>query len=273
MVAAPPAPTLTFLPAGNGLGPRVLVEFAGLDVTATAITVTCIAGGETRTVRGARKAATAGSFTVVDFEAPFTAVTYQGQVWAGATASPLGATSTVAVTVDADEVWLSDPLDPENSMRVSLEGSSLQGVQRTPDFEVLHMIGRKKNPVQFFGLGGITNLPFHPITETAADAQKLLGLLDVAPLLVRSPAGGLFQLLPATLYAVLSGSGAWPGWTGNFDAVQWTLTAEEVAPQTLDVVLRTVTIQTYMDAYPLISDLMGAYATMADEMHNPPGGY
>jgi hypothetical protein len=270
VVAAPPAPKLTVL-TGNGLAPRVLIELAGMDPSATTITVTRFADGEATIVRGAQRTGVSGSFTVVDFEAPFRECTYQARVWADASPSALGAKSTVTVTSQA--VWVQDPLDPRNCTEVDLRGDSLRGIARTADFEKLTLLGRKKSPLQFFGLGGVTGAPFNPVTETREAARVMLALLDTAPVLIRLPTDGLFQLLPAAMYALLTGSGSWPGWVDNHDAVEWTLTADEVATQTLDVVIRTVTIQTYMDAFPTIADLMGAYETYADELANPPGGY
>jgi len=271
MVDAPAAPTLTVLPASNGLAPRVVVNFESVDSSADQITVTCQADGETRIVRGARLAGVAGSFLIVDYEAAFTECTYRGQVWAAGVASDLGAPATV--TVAADDVWLMDPLDPGNNLSVELDAASLSPVSRDTDVEVLALMGRKRPPVQFFGRTAITGTPFVAITETQDDGQTLDGLLDVAPVLIRVPDHPIFQLLPRALYAVLTGSAAWPGWVNNWAALKWQLTVQEVAPQTLDVVIRRVTYQTYMDAFATYADAMGEYATYGDAMANPPGGF
>lgn len=273
MVAAPPAPVLTVLLDANP-SPRVVLNFSGLDATAATITVTRIADGEKTIVRGARKAAVAGSFLVVDYEAPFSAsVTYQAQLFTASASSPLGATASADLS-GVSEVWVSDPLNPLNALRVENTGAALSTVGRKPDMERLPMLGRERPVVQFFGLGALEGVPFHLVTETAADRAAMWLLLDTMPVLIRTPSSEpLYADLPRSLSAALTGSARWPGWVSNTDAREWSLMLDEVAPQTLDVAIRIVTIQTYMNAFPLISDLMGAYATIADEMANPPGGY
>lgn len=272
MVAAPPAPVLTVL-LDAAPSPRVVISLSGLDATAATITVTRIANGEKTIVRGARKAAVAGSFVVVDYEAPFSSVSYQAQLFTASASSPLGVAA-VADLSGVSEVWVSDPLNPRNALSVSNTGAALSGVQRRADMEKLNLMGRARPPVQFFGLGALEGVPFPVITETAADARSMWGLLDTMPVLVRTPSSEpLYADLPRSLYAALTGSPRWPGWVNNTAAREWTLTLDEVAAQTLDVVIRLVTIQTYMTAYPLISDLMGAFATYEDEMNNPPGGF
>ena len=272
-ITAPPAPVLTPIATFDPC-PRVAVAFTDLDAAATLITVYRIADGEQTAVRGAQNAAaTAGAFVIVDYEAPFgVELTYQAQLSDGTQTSPLGPTA--SATLDVDDIALTDPLDPASTVRLSFTSDALTSITQTDDTELITMMGRSRPIVQSFGLGSITQMPINVMTETVQDAIALRELLDASPLLLRTPGkDDLFADLPRGLYCRITASRGWPGWVLQRGARKWTLTADEVQPQSMAVIAAVISWQTYMDAFPTWQDAMNVYTTWEDAMLNPPGGF
>lgn len=268
VLSIPPAPTVQVLQAGNSLGPRTVVTLDGL--TGDSFTLIRISGGETNVVRDGNRKTHAGTAVVVDYEAPAGSAIYRARCSDETGDSGWSDSVTAQVDFAIDEAWLSDPLVPENVLRVALTGDALESVGRDPDVEVLDTIGTSKHPAQFFGLKPLDSVPLNIRTMTDDDATMLETLLASAPLLLRTADDNIYRMIPRLFYCALSAKDTWQGYE---EWHEWAVTGQEVAPQTISVVLKPVTIQTYMDAYAKISNVMAAYSTISDEMLNPPGGY
>src|SRR6185312_8850752 len=192
---APSAPTLT---AKTTPGPGVEVYFPTLDAAGATITVWRVADGSREEVRGAKRATVSGDFVVTDWEVPFGVVsTYVGELFDASGASVLGASS--AIQVDSDEVYISNPIDPNQVYVVNLEAASFGQIQRTRRTEQVFVMGMQRPFEQNWGLGGIEGLPFTLWTETVSDSDNVDLLLQSSPLLIRTPPR--FSTLPRSLVA------------------------------------------------------------------------
>jgi hypothetical protein len=242
---APAAPTLT---EETTPGPGVEVYFPTLDAAGATITVWRVADGSREAVRGAKRATVSGDFVITDWEIPFGVVsTYVGELFDASGASVLGGSS--AITVDRDDVYISNPVDPEQVYIVNLEAASFGRIQRTRRTEQVLVMGVQRPFEQNWGLGGIESLPFTLWTETVSDSSKIDLLLQSSPLLIRTPPR--FSTLPRSLSASIKQPEQTPfDWRANGTTIVWSLVVDEVQPIGKAIIRPLITWDDWMAAFP-----------------------
>lgn len=199
------APTLTTY-TDDAPCPRVEVYFATLHPDTATLTVYRTAAGRTHEVRGAVRAATAGSFTRIDFECPFNIlVSYRAEMF-DADGISLGFTDATVLPdvidgpIPDDDLypsdfffpeegligtgllsaysWLHNPLDPQGAVRVSAMDSSARSLSRPVDGSISRPMGRRVGVMLSRGRGGLAGFTYdiHAPDEASADkVQAMLG--------------------------------------------------------------------------------------------------
>lgn len=196
--------------------PRVEVYFPTLDPDCATLTVYRTAAGREYQVRGAVEAATAGSFTRIDFECPFNiAVTYRAEMFDSAGLS-LGFTDAgilpdiIDGPIPDDDVypsdwffpaagligtgllsaysWLHNPLNPGGAVRVIAALSSAQSLSRPIDGAISRPLGRRVGVMLSRGRGGLRGLVWDIRALDIATADKVQAMLgdystDTVPVL------------------------------------------------------------------------------------------
>lgn len=243
---APPAPTLTPVSLPS-LG--VEVYFPTIDGSAVTITVWRIADGVKEPVAGALNAIPAGDFRVEDFLTPFGVVsTYVADITdaGGTTISGLSST----IEVDSDEVWISNPVDPEQSFTVELQAASLQGITKTTNMAKVYVLGMPRPFIQYLGEGSLSGVPLEIWSRTQDEHENMLSLTGVAQWVIRTPP--LFTTLPRLLYvAIQSPSHTYFGLWDEDNPIIWTMTVDEAQPVSKAIIKPLVTWQDWMDAFPV----------------------
>lgn len=209
MTTTPPAPTLTVHTDADPC-PRVEVLVTPMPVDVDQVTVYRTWRGQRSAVRGASRAEVAGDYLVIDYEVPLgTPVAYSVVGYdTGGTASQESSSSTV--TVDVDDVWIQDPLDPTSAIAVGLTlPRTIMAV--APSFmpatwampSIIAPIHGSSTPV---GLGGArqdaAGIPLTIVTSTPSESAQVHDLLAQAyPLCVRTPSA-IPQLTGLTYMAI-----------------------------------------------------------------------
>lgn len=269
MMLVPVAPTLTEKP---GFG--VEVFFPTLDVDAVEITVWRTADGETEAVAGALHATVSGDFVVTDFGVPFGVISsYVAEIFDVGGASLTGLPATIQV--DSSNVVLSNPVDPEQILAVTMTEVSFSRVSRPRRTEQVFVFGLARPFEQNLGKGAIQGLPFQVETATSVEASALQDILDQSPLLIRTPPN--FVTVPRLLYASIKQPEHDPSeWQVGGEAIVWTLTVDEVQPTSKAIIRPLITWDDWTDAFPSGSftwdDVLSVYAagTWTDAIRNPP---
>lgn len=276
MATVAPALTAVTLPV-----PAVEVFFSGLGSGSPAyITVYRLADGETNIVRTANYTAASGSFSVTDYEVPFGVVsTYYSEVFNSAGTS-LGTSPLSTITVASDSIWIHDPLDLSNFIAVtpwasdaSLGQDSFKEVKRGYDFNASGVIGKKKPIIQFYGEKALQGIEFQVVTATNSAVDSLENLLQVAPVLIRTPAR--FYNLPRLLYGVLQGSQEPLTWHLNgYDQpiTRWNLSVDETEQPGIGLVFGYYTYTYWQSRYATYTLANTAYGTgtYINAVRNPP---
>jgi hypothetical protein len=246
VTTTPPAPTLTGHTDADPC-PRVEVLITPMPGDAATVTVWRSWSGRREVVRGAKRALSAGDTLVIDYEAPtgvpveYSCVTYD----LAGTASEESPRATV--TLDSDDVWLQDPLDPTSALQAGLTtrrdlmviGPSFVGarpvdmtVQQPVGSALPFAFGRKRRAAR--------GMPITVHAETQTAAAQLEALLDQAqPLCVRTPAA-VTKLTGLTYVAVGEYlPDVWDGWQETTyplvgDVVKGPGAAVVVNPRTFD---------------------------------------
>lgn len=166
------APILTaYLDAAPA--PRVEVFFPSLEPGTATVTVYRLAGGREFQMRGAVKAATAGTLTRIDLEVPFNMpVTYRAEQF-GATGQSLGFTATGTIIVPSSDTWMHNPLDPQGSIAVSLGGETARVIRRPTPGVVSRPRGRKVGVVLSEPRQGVTGIAIEVRTSNDDDADSV----------------------------------------------------------------------------------------------------
>lgn len=115
--------------------PRVTVLIDDLPPGVKSLTLFRAAEGRSMKVRGAVSVAVSSGFSVPDVEAPFQVESeYRAQMFDVAGAD-LGYTSTATATLDVDDCWVHNPLDPDNSVIIDISNDSGVSLTRPIDGE------------------------------------------------------------------------------------------------------------------------------------------
>jgi hypothetical protein len=197
-----PSVALTPYPDANPC-PRVEVLVQDCPPGST-ITIRRLAESRSYPVRGAVQALSAGGVSRIDTEVPFgVPAAYQAEVFiAGAS---IGFSQTATITLDIDEIWVHQPLQPQLAVRVDFdrEGSA-QGLTRPTEGEVVYTDGASVGRWVGGRRRGLRGVKLGLSPQTAADADEIQAMLgtyteDQIPVLcIRTPPGTV--RLPRTLF-------------------------------------------------------------------------
>lgn len=209
MTTTPSAPTLTAYTDADPC-PRVEILVTPMAGDIDQITVYRTWRGQRSAVRGALRAEVAGPFLIVDYEVPLgTSVSYTavGYDVAG-TASVESAATTV--TVNVDDVWIQDPLDPTSAIQVGLtKPRSVMAVHpsfmpaTSPMAMTINPVAGSPLPIALGGMRqAASGIPLTIVTSTPEESTQLAEMLDQAfPVCVRTP-GEIYQLSGLTYMAI-----------------------------------------------------------------------
>lgn len=185
--------------------PRVEVFFDAFAPGTETVTVLRMSGGRTFPVRGAVRAATAGSMTRIDFECPFNmSVAYRAEMLDAAGLS-LGFTDTATLGDVVDELlpgddvlpandllpfsevvgqglvsavtWMHDPLHPAGAVPVELYPSTGAEISRPVPGTISRPRGRRGGVVLAELRQGVSGLRFDVVTTDLATADRVQALL------------------------------------------------------------------------------------------------
>lgn len=173
------APTLTAyldaLPC-----PRVEVFFPSFVAGTATVTVYRLSGGFEKQMRGAVRAATAGSLSRIDFEVPFNrSVSYRAEQF-DANGNSLGFTPTKAITVVCNDTWMHNPLNPDGAVRIVLTGESAGVITRPTPGVVSRPLGRRVGVVLSEPRQGVVGLQITVQTSSDVDADRVQAMFGDA---------------------------------------------------------------------------------------------
>jgi len=198
------APTLTTY-TDDAPTPRVEVYFDEFAPTTATVTVYRLAASREYQVRGAVRAATAGSLTRIDFECPFNIlVSYRAEMF-DADGISLGFTDATALPdvidgpVPDDDLypsdfffpdegligtgllsaysWLHNPLDPQGAVRVSAVNSSARTLSRPVDGAISRPLGRRVGVMLSRGRRGLSGFTYDIYAPDLVSADKVQAML------------------------------------------------------------------------------------------------
>ncbi|WP_341945646.1 hypothetical protein [Microbacterium sp. LWH11-1.2] len=151
--------------------PFVEVLLEDLIPDAAFVTVYRLAGGREFQMRGAVKARTAGSFTRVDFEVPFNIpATYRAELFDD-DGNSLGFTDSASITLNVEDSWMHNPLNPRGGVKIQLGGDSASRILRPTPGVISRPKGRRVGVVLSEPRHGVTGLYLDVQTYTDADAD------------------------------------------------------------------------------------------------------
>lgn len=279
-MATTPAPSLSSSLAPL---PYVWVSFTSIPTSASAtlIYVYRTANGVTEVIRNANGINITGSasFAVQDFDVPFgVAVTYTGKLVIAGVDQGLGTGSNI--TLDVNQLWISDPLDPTNAIGIDLTGSgaavlggdSFANISRGYDVSKSYVLGKQRPVVQFFGEKGIEGAEFEVLTTGSAASTELSALLGVSPVLIRPPVR--MTNLPSQFYVTLQATQeplTWRSETSD-QLTRWVLKADEVEPSSVEIVFALFTYAYWSARYASYSAASAVYGAGSYDsaVRNPP---
>lgn len=251
--------------------PNVTVSFTSLPTSASATTITVwrVADGITEQVRNANGTVITGqtTFVVVDYEAPIgIPVVYYASMTIAGVAQGNGPTATT--TINDSRFWISDPLNPANSLAIQTGGygvatlglHTFETVQRSYKYNRSMVIGQQRPVMQFYGQKGIEGAQFEVYTYGDTD-NSMDNLLSVSPILIRVPS--VMVNMPARLYGVMEATLQPQTWRieASSPLNLWTITFNETAPQSLAVVFSVYSYAYWSTKYP------GTYATVTASVY------
>ena len=268
MTTTPPAPTLTVHTDADPC-PRVEVLITPMPVDVDQVTVYRTWRGQRSAVRGASRAEVAGDYLVIDYEVPLgTPVAYSAVGYDSVGTASQESLSTT-VTVDVDDVWLQDPLDPTGAIQVGLTlPRSVMAV--APSFmPATHEMFMTVNPVAGsslpVALGGVrqaaAGIPLTLVTSTPAESAQLMELLDQAfPVCVRTP-GEIHQLTGLTYMAIQAVT---PDPHRGWDAATFALVGTSVRGPGAGIVIQPRTYADLPAESATYAGLLALYPTYVD---------
>lgn len=157
--------------------PFVEVFIDDLVPEAATVTVYRLAAGREFQMRGAVRAATAGTFTRIDFEVPFnTPVTYRAELF-DADGISLGFTDSAVITLNVVDTWMHNPLNPQGSVKVSLLDTAVRSLSRPVPGDVLYPRGRRVGVVLSEPRRGLKGAVFDVWCSSFEDADKVQALI------------------------------------------------------------------------------------------------
>lgn len=256
-------PTMTVYTDANPM-PRVEVLFSAFAGTTAFVTVYRLADGREYKVRGAVMVPTAGSLTLIDSEVPLgTPATYRAEMF-DASGLSLGFTGTADVTVNVNETWVHNPLDPSGGVQVVLSNRAARELSRPVDGEVFYPQGRRVGVVISGQRRGYRGVVLDCVTTNEADADRFADLVGTystttVPVMCFRFAADLTIRLPRPFFvAVLDPRERAPqenDWDSRYgsDSVEWGVVGDEVSPPAAGIIVPLLTR----------ADINAAFATNA----------
>jgi len=250
----------------------VEVYFPILDASATEITVWRTADGVTEEVAGAKHATVAGDFVITDFGVPFGVVSsYTAEIFDAGGASVTGLPSTIQI--DSDEVWFTNPIDPEQSFTVEMQAASLDMVSRGTNLSKVYVMGVPRPFAQFLGEGALEDIPLEIWSRTPTETQNMMSLTSTGVWLIRTPP--IFVTLPRLLYvAVKSPRHKYLDLSKPDQPIVWVLTVDEVQPTSKAIIRPLITWDDWESAFSGFTwnQVLAIYSagSWTDAVRNPP---
>lgn len=267
--------------------PSVVVDVTSIPAYSGVkrITVYRIANNAQTIVRNANSIDISGqaTFFVQDFDVPLgVPVQYKAFIRNNTGLSTNQTTSVVTYSASDSAVWITDPLNTSNFVKVATTGNgdavlgqgSFTKVARSYERNTSKVIGRTKPVLQFYGEKAITGLPLEVIA-TASASDQIEALLQAGHVLIRT--SDRLSNLPRELYCTMTGEQeplTWnlDGYSAGNDLTKWTLSVDEVEAQTLDIVLALYSYSYWAGKFATYADAQTAYGTgtYLNAMKNPP---
>lgn len=245
--------------------PRMIVLVDDLPTAITTLTLTRAAEGRTTRVRGAVRVPVVSGFQVLDVECGFQVQSdYRAELFT-ADGTSVGFTPTASATLQVDETWVHNPLDPEGATLIDLSDESGRALTRPvngdryyPEQRVLAIFvtGRR------LGLQGVDMFFSTDQDDIASRFEAMLGGYDdenatVPILCVRTPP---FTDFPRTFFAgVLSPKRKPINVHMGGSLREWELSADEAAPPFPGIIVPLLTRNDIDAAYATRNALDAAY--------------
>lgn len=156
--------------------PRAQVDFDSFAPGAAYVTAWRESGGRIKEVRGAVRAATAGTLSRVDTEIPAGPSTYWAEMF-DAAGLPLGVTGSTTVTAHYDGTWVHNPLNPAGAVRVQFRSQAARELSRPVAGQIVHPQGRRVGVVIGTERKGLMGLNLDVVTDTVEDADRVRAML------------------------------------------------------------------------------------------------
>lgn len=247
--------------------PRMEVLVDDLDAGVAYLTLTRTAEGRTHRVRGAVRVPVSSGFQTLDVECGFnTPSTYRAETFDSAGDS-LGFIPVATETLEVEESWVHNPLDPQNAIAIDIADTSGRALSRPvngeffrPEQRVLAMLVSG----QRYGLDDVDLFFSTDDTTVAAKFEAMFGGYDedapqVPVLCVRTPG---FLDVPRTFYAGVLTPRLRPinvHMGGNLR--EWDASATETAPPFPGWIVPLLTRDDIDAAFATRDDLDAAYAS------------
>jgi len=248
---------------------RVTFEAGDLDASVSTVTVYRVVGGVETTVRSSLRAAAAGGWTGVDWEAPIGPVSYRAEMF-DTSGNDLGSSASVSVTVpytDADVAWLSDPLDATSAVRVFMN-SGVESSQSRPVSGAKYPLGDRV--VVLAGQRALlSGLAANFETVTAEDRDTVQALISRTGGLVLIRTSPLVPL-PRLLYCWCPDPQPVMSPMDSFEQTLWQNQADEISEPKGAPAVFAVPLSVYEAAFPTLGDFEAAYSTFLEAYKNPP---
>jgi hypothetical protein len=156
--------------------PRAEVLFTAFAPGTTSVTVWREAAGRKFRVRGAVRAAVAGSLTRLDTEIPFgVPVTYWAEMF-DAAGSSLGLTDSAETILWCSDMWIHNPLQPDGAVRADFRPNATRELTRPVEGEIYYPQGRRVGVAVTGQRRGLQGVTLDLVVETVEDADKFVGL-------------------------------------------------------------------------------------------------
>jgi hypothetical protein len=205
----PYAPTVTAL-TDETPAPRTDVLFSSLDPdTASLRGIHRLGDNRDYLVRGSIDIDVAGATSRLDHEAPFgIPLTYRAEMLNGAGDS-LGFTdASDPVTLDVDDTWVHNPLDPSTAVKCKLMSDSSKEWSRPVPGEVHWPLGRRVGVVVAGARQGLRGVTLSIMVESLAEADRFASLVGdynttATPVLCFRIGANVRMRIPRPLFAAV----------------------------------------------------------------------
>ncbi|WP_022886356.1 hypothetical protein [Glaciibacter superstes] len=218
--------------------PRAEVLFSSFAAGTTFVTAYRLGGGREYRMRGAVNTPVAGALTRIDFEVPFgLEVSYRAEMFNSA-GSSLGYTDATSVTLNVNETWLHNPLDPQGAVRVRMASDAARSISRPVPGSVLYPRGRRVGIVVSEPRQGIQGIALDCYTLTDDDTDRFADMVGTytsnsVPVLCVRVGADMKMRVPRPLFAsVLDPREEAINLHIGGESMKWSMSGDEVSPPT-----------------------------------------